>query len=206
MTDVGEIETSESKSEVPLPPVEKIVQHLQLENVTMEGWEVIESLSYDGVIEYVEQVPPDPMAQGYQPPRYINRTQVGRLVGFRVRKKGGDVLARLTRRISSLEEWSSSKERETREAQDKLQKETQSHEITKGKLGEAVKVAADAHQLLKEMKAERDLTRATNESLEKELADFERVKRVFGLRAVSDALMKSDAVDVLEEASPKEGS
>jgi len=190
----------------PLAPVEKIVQHLQLEAVTMEGWEVVESLSYDGVIEYVEQVPPDPMASGYQPPRYINRTQVGRLVGFRVRKKADAVLATLNQRISALQAANDASGKNAQTALGGLEKETKAHEATKAKLREWETSLSQLEEKLKSLEATTTESNSVRIALEKELKDFERVKRVFGLRAISEALMKSDAVDVLEEASPKEES
>lgn len=200
MAEVGEGEVP------PIVPVEKIVQPHELEPTTMDGWIVIEALSFDGLLHWNEQRVQEPnQSNNYQSIQFVNRTEPGKQIAFRVRKSGPNYLTELRGRLSFSEESNKDLERLRKALQERLDRETKSRESTQNELEKALQLNAIVSRERDEAKNTLQQLTAANAALEKELKDFERVKRVFGLRAIAEALMKSDAVDVLKDSSPTEG-
>jgi len=75
---------------------------LDLMDLTMKGWEVVERFDVDEVIHTTEQVLP-PMQNGYQPPATaVAHEQIGKQAYLRLRKNGESVIGELSEELSQL--------------------------------------------------------------------------------------------------------
>jgi hypothetical protein len=185
--------------------IEKVIAIDQLEQASVEGWEVVETLNYDDEVQYTEQiiVPADP-SRGitYMQQNQVFKYQIGRCVAFRVRLSADDTVAKFQNELLIARAAVNQPTEEARKFAALFEKEQTEHKKTKDawtKLSHEIGVSAEACRKYTDRctQLENDIKK-----LEDEVMDYNRVKRVIGLRAVSEILLKSDATDTLEKPLP----
>jgi hypothetical protein len=111
--------------------VEKVVSMSDLARATSEGWQVVERIEYDAAIDFQDSYMP-PAQPGFPSyPQSYTRGAIGRVVAFRVRRSGNDLVAKLTAQVGELMSKVQEAEAEAGKELSELADEKRRHELTK---------------------------------------------------------------------------
>lgn len=167
--------------------VEMAIAPEDLTEHTTAGWEVVERFEFDEPITFQDSYIP----QGQNYPQQVQRTQVGRSVGFRVRRAVDSPIAVLTAEIGALQAQRRTDEREKEKAAEALVAEQVKHQSTRTDL----KLAHDFNARLAK---ERGQIEQIKHQLE---ADIGKIREHIGRKAFDEILSPPSPQSAKREGS-----